>query len=227
MLVLASCTTKTKSTSIVANQPTNTSQPPNDSLAFYFPANSFSDKPSSDSFIQNWYSSALYSFKEPVLSQNFVGHSIYRFLWLRSFHRPVVFTLHQIQDRVWLNTKMLDKQPRFDDDRYLARQKNLQEELIKEGYSVDKKDPDLWVRIADRKASIVYDNNICLSEQEWNEFEELLARAHFWSLPARIDDGSMDGAQWVIEAHLKNSYHFVDYHSPHNNDGYKELGFFL
>ena len=66
-----------------------------DSLAFYFPINIFSDIPRADSFVQNWYSSALYSFKEPVLSQSFVGHDIYRFVWLRSFHRPVVFTLHQ------------------------------------------------------------------------------------------------------------------------------------
>jgi len=199
---------------------------PQDSLAFYFPANSFSDRPSSDSFVQNWYSSALYSFKEPLLSQNFVGHNVYRFLWLRSFHRPVVFTLHQSEGQLWLNTKMLDRQPRFYDDRIGGIPKEEIEEYIKEGYFVDKKEPDLLVRIADRKANIIYNKNTSLSEKEWKEFEQLLAKARFWTLPSRIDDGSTDGAQWVIEGHLKNKYHLVDYHSPYNNE-YQKAGLFL
>lgn len=198
---------------------------PKDSLSFYFPVNSFSDRPSSDSFVQNWFSSALYSFKEPILSKNFVGRNIYRFLWLRSFHRPVVFTLHQKEGEVWLNTKMLDRQPRFLDDRIGGILKEEQEEYIKEGYFVDKKEPDLLVRTADRKANIIYNKHISLSEKEWNQYEQLLVKANFWKLPSNIDDGSTDGAQWIIEAHLNNKYHFVDYHSPDGD--YKKLGVFL
>src|SRR4051812_14477963 len=102
ILLIAACKIKTSPLPITSNVLTDTFNLPEDSLAFYFPQNSFSDLPSSDSFVQNWYSSALYSFKEPVLSQQFVGHNIYRFLWLRSFHRPVVFTLHQNGDAIWL-----------------------------------------------------------------------------------------------------------------------------
>ena len=207
-------------------QLTDTSNLPKDSLAFYFPLNTFSDKPRADSFVQNWYSSALYSFKEPLLSQNFVGHSIYRFLWLRSFHRPVVFTLHQSEGQVWLNTKMLDRQPRFYDDRIGVIPNEDQGEYIKDGYFVDKKEPGLLVRIADRKANIIYNKNISLSDKEWNIFEQLLSKANFWKLPTNIDDGSTDGAQWVIEGHLKNKYHIVDSHGP-LTDGFGELGLFL
>jgi hypothetical protein len=207
-------------------QLTDTSNLPKDSLTFYFPINTFSDKPKADSFVQNWYSSTLYSFKEPLLSQNFVGHSIYRFLWLRSFHRPVVFTLHQSEGQVWLNTKMLDRQPRFYDDRIGVIPNEDQGEYIKDGYFVDKKEPGLLVRIADRKANIIYNKNISLSDKEWNKFEQLLSNANFWKLPTNIDDGSTDGAQWVIEGHLKNKYHIVDSHGP-LTDGFGELGLFL
>jgi hypothetical protein len=226
VLLLAFCKTKTKSAQVTSTQFADTLSLPKDSLAFYFPANIFSDEPSSDSFVQNWYSSALYSFREPVLSKSFAGHNIYRFLWLRSFHRPVVFTLHQSKDQVWLNTKLLDRQPRFYDDRISGMPKEEREEYIKKGFFVDKKESDVLVRIADRKAKIVYNKNIYLSDKEWNQFEQLLAKANFWKQPTNIDDGSTDGAQWVIEAHLKNRYHLVDYHSPYNNE-YQKAGFFL
>lgn len=222
VVLLASC--KTKSNTKI--QPVDTSYLAKDSLAFYFPTNIFSDRPRADSFVQNWYSSALYSFKEPLLSLNFVGHNIYRFLWLRSFHRPVVFTLHQSEGQVWLNTKMLDQQPRFQDDRYGGVPKEDREEYFKEGYVVDKQNPGFLVRIADRKANIVFNKTISLSDEEWNEFEQLLSKANFWKLPTDIDDGSTDGAQWVIEGHFKNKYHVVDYHSPGNSD-YAKAGRFL
>lgn len=226
IILLTSCKTKTNpSQNNLMSIPEKLSLP-KDSLSFYFPLNSFSNKPDLDSFIQNWYSSALYSFKEPHLSQDYVGHSIYRFLWLRSFHRPVVFTLHLRDAHVWLNTKMLDRQPQFDDYRIDGVPKGDQEQYIKEGYFVDKQDPDLLIRIADRKANIIYNKNISLSDKEWNEFEELLAKANFWKLPTNIDDGSTDGAQWVIEAHLKDKYHLVNYHSPYKNE-YQKAGLFL
>ena len=219
--MLASCKTKPNTTIH-----TDRSKLPKDSLAFYFLVNTFHDRPRADSFVQNWYSSALYSFKEPVLSQSFVGHNIYRFLWLRSFHRPVVFTLHQSDGQVWLNTKMLDMQPRFHDDGISGVPKEERQEYINDGYSIDKKNPDLMVRIADRKANIIFNKDISLSENEWNEFEHLLAKANFWSLPTNIDDDDTDGAQWVIEGHLKNKYHVVDYHSPGNCE-YAKAGLFL
>ncbi|GAB2842214.1 hypothetical protein [Ferruginibacter profundus] len=222
VVLFASCKTK-KNTKI---QPYDTSNLPKDSLVFYFPINIFSDRPKADSFVQNWYSSALYSFKEPLLSQNFVGHNIYRFLWLRSFHRPVVFTLHQSEDQVWLNTKILDHQPRFHDDRYGGVPKEDRDKYFRAGYVADKQAPDLLVRIADRKANIVFNNTISLSKKEWNEFEQLLSKANFWKLPTNIDDGSTDGARWVIEGHFKNKYHVVDYHSPDNSD-YAKAGRFL
>jgi hypothetical protein len=221
VIVIASCRTKPNTDS-----PACSCKPPLDSLAFYFPVNTFHDIPRADSFVLNWYSSALYSFKEPVLSQNFVGHNIYRFLWLRSFHRPVVFTLQQNDGQVWLNTKMLDMQPSFHDDRIGGIPKEMKQEYIDAGYIVDNKSPDVMFRIADRKANIIYNKNILLSDKEWDEFEQLLAKSNFWKLPADIDEGNTDGAMWVIEGHLKNKYHVVSYHSPGNHQ-FAKAGRFL
>ena len=224
LILFASCKTKPSLDTTMAFS--DTLGLPKDSLAFYFPVNSFSKKLSLDSFVQNWYSSALYSFKERLLFKDFIGHEIYRFLWLRAFHRPVVFSLYQRDGQVWLNTKMLDRQPRFYDERISGVPKEEQAVYIKEGFFVDKMEPDLLVRIADRKANIIYNKRISLSAKEWNEFEQLLAKANFWNLPTNIDDGSTDGAQWIIEGHLKNKYHFVNYHSPHKNE-YAKAGLVL
>ncbi|HEY0354887.1 MAG TPA: hypothetical protein VGC29_01705, partial [Flavisolibacter sp.] len=59
LLLIISCRTKEGPGPINNDQFQDTLQLPGDSLAFYFPANSFSEDPSADSFIQNWYSSAL------------------------------------------------------------------------------------------------------------------------------------------------------------------------
>lgn len=220
--MLVSCKTKPNATTPFADK----FNLPKDSLAFYFTINTFSDKPASDSFVQNWYSAALYNFKEPVLSQGFIGHNMYRFLWLRSFHRPVVLTLHQSNGQIWLQTKMLDRQPRFYDERIGGVPKEEQEEYIKEGFFVDNKRSDLLVRIADRKANIIYNKNISLSEKEWNEFKQFLAKANFETMPTNVEDGYTDGAHWVMEEHLKNRYHVVDYHNPGNSE-YAKAGRFL
>ena len=226
VLLLGFCKTRVKPGPITLKEFSDASNLPKDSLAFYFPAGVFSDKPKADSFVQNWFSSALYNFKEPVLFQNYVGHDIYRFLWLRSFHRPVVFTLNHTDRTVWLTTKMLDRQPPFYENRIAGVPKKEIQVYIEKGYSVDKKDSDLLVRIADRKANIIYNKTTPLSEQQWDEFQGLLARARFWKLPASIDHGDTDGSEWVIEAHLNGKYHFVDYFSPYKND-YQKAGLFL
>ncbi len=223
IILLASCNTNTKSSSLAIGDSLSL---PKDSLTFYFPAATFYTTPHSDSFIQNWYASDLYNFKEPVLSQQYCGHNIYRFLWLRSFHRPVVFTLSQSNDRVWLTTKMLDREPEFQDQRVVYFSKEEQAEYTKEGYVADSTKPDMMIKYADRKATIVYYKRTALSTKEWNAFEQLLAKANFWMLPTRIDSGDSDGANWVIEAHLKNQYHVVSNHSPHD-ETYSNAGLYL
>src|SRR5258708_6742697 len=90
---------------------------PKDSLKFYFPQSRNADSGFSftkgDTFRENWYSSALFSFREPIFYNKLIENDLYRFLWLRSFHRPVVIVLLRCGTRVTLTTKILNRQPEF------------------------------------------------------------------------------------------------------------------
>lgn len=65
------------------------------SQQLYFPKGSLSAYPSSDSFKAEWYSTHLKALSEPSLfqlAQNPTYES-YRFVWLRTFHHPVIVRL--------------------------------------------------------------------------------------------------------------------------------------
>lgn len=191
---------------------------PHDSLTFYFPTtikkDSLEVKNEMNTFVLNWYSSALYAAKEPILFNYYLGHDMYRFLWLRSFDRPVVFTLHRDGREVWLTTKVLNKQPNFDDITYVSIGEMGDKELVTD--SVVK---------ADRKASLVINTSKKLSKKDWNNFTALLDKCSFWTTKPYSERGGFDGSEWIIEGHLKSKYWFVSKWSP--KDNFRELGLFL
>lgn len=200
----------------------------NDSLAFYFPQNQSSDLgfqyTEGDTFRENWYSSALFSFREPILYDRSSQGDTYRFLWLRSFHRPVVFVLSKLGDQVTLKTKILNHQPEFIETRYDPRGWNgLLDEL--KGKTIERYGDSLIVVKADRKAAIVFNETKYLSETEWRGFEQLLWNAQFWSNAANEDDRGMDGSEWIIESLLKDRYRFVARWSPQS--AFRDAGVYL
>jgi hypothetical protein len=127
----------------------------------------------------------------------FLGHDIYRFLWLRSFHKPMVFSLHKDGKKVWLTTKQLNKQPQFIDitwskfvEPFVTADGEIDTANFDEKYNnrVDS------VIKADRKANIILNQTIPLSNEEWEEFKSLLNAASFWT-SAPLDTGSgLDGS---------------------------------
>jgi hypothetical protein len=170
-----------------------------------------------DTFLLNWFSSALYAAEEPILHNYYLGHDIYRFLWLRSFHRPVVFSLHKNGDQVWMTTKMLDKQPNFMEMVYVHHDHpeidtdgniELAELDQPNGLVIDS------ISTADRKATIVLNETKQLSKREWEEFEQLLIDCSYWSLEPHVERMGLDGSEWTLEAHLKNRYWLVNRWSP-------------
>jgi hypothetical protein len=58
----------------------------------YFPQGVLEDNPQGDSFRSNWYSKHLKALGEPSLSQMAKDSKAesYRFVWLRTFHHPVI-----------------------------------------------------------------------------------------------------------------------------------------
>jgi hypothetical protein len=173
-----------------------------DSLTFYYPTQFIHDsqtiKVDINTIELNWFSSALYCFNEPVLYNYYLGHDIYRFLWLRSFHRPAVITLNKDHDKVWLTTKMLDKEPVFIE--------MYSEEISPNGDTITSNEP---VEKADRFAYIVYNQTKELTIKEWTRFESILDSCSFWTKPFKTIY-QIDGAVWIIEGHLKNNYWFTN-----------------
>lgn len=200
------------------NDPQNTSRigVPFDSLAYYF----ISSEPihsnhisTVDSFQQDFLGSNLFAVNEPHLYNYYLGKNIYRFLWIRSFHSPMVFVLSNSSGEVRLRIKKLDRHPLTRDIRYhdiasydsLYKDHKIEKEIITD----NGKQITLSLIKADRRAHIIYDTIHKLSIREWNKFGKLLKQANFEKLQSYQWDGEADGSAWVIEEHLKDQYRFV------------------
>ncbi|MHC4118408.1 MAG: hypothetical protein ACYSWO_12980 [Planctomycetota bacterium] len=59
-----------------------------------------------------------------------------------------------------------------------------------------------------------------------DEFLEIVKDEAFWKLPTRIEDGGMDGSQWIIEGRKGHDYHIVDRWTPEKGT-VKRIGIFL
>ena len=202
---------------------------PNDSLLFYFPdlikKDSVNIEAGLDTFMLNWYSSALYCAKESILYNYYLGHDVYRFLWLRSFHRPVIFSLHKEKNKVWLTTKILDRQPQFLDETYVHFSPPIIDGEEADYETLDREQVVDSIVKADRKANLILSQAKQLSAKEWEEFEFLLNTCSFWDMKPYEENHGLDGSEWIIEGHLKNKYWFVCRWSP--KDGIKTVGIYL
>lgn len=220
-LVIVSCHQQTEKGNYAENPAVSDKQGhPHDSLTFYYPTtikkDSLEVKIAIDTSLLNGYSCVLYNAKEPILFNYYQGHDMFRFLWLRSLNRPVVFTLNKKGRKVWLTTKMLNKHPRLEDRAYGTFNP----------HSLNKYRIDSVVK-ADRKASIVMNTAKELSQKDWKDFTTLLDKCSFWNTEPYTSnkDIALDGSEWIIEGHLKSKYWFVSESSP--SESFRELGLFL
>lgn len=185
---------------------------PGDSLAFYFPVVLNDTSARRDEYFRNfkqkWYSTTLYSFKEPILFRKTDMETIYRFLWLRSFHRPVCFTIRKSGAHYFLNGKMLDRQPSF----YPV--------VIERNDENGKAMIDTLER-GERLAFIEKDTVVELSTVSFDKIEKYLAAFDFWNSAFVVEDGNTDGANWILEGRKNGRYHFTDTRRP--NKEFEEL----
>ena len=176
-----------------------------DSLSYYFPSilNDSVERrnPNYRDFKQKWYSSSLYSFKEPILYTKTDSQTIYRLLWLRSFHKPVCFTLKELRGNYFLNAKTLDRQPAFYPE---FLDKGNDENTGKEIFDTIQK--------ADRFALIDFDTLKVLRNWQWEEIENYFSKLGFWNSPVAdpADEGTTDGSNWIVEGRENGKYHFID-----------------
>jgi hypothetical protein len=176
----------------------------NDSLSYYFPPilnDTFEPRrPEYKNFEQNWFSSSLFAFKEPILFNSTDSQTIYRILWLRSFHKPVCFTAKEYLGEYYLNSKTLDRQPEFIPTvELISRDKKTGIEILD------------TINKGDRYAFIDFDKIKKLKSGQWSEIENFLSRINFWNSPysdSSSEDAS-DGSIFVIEGQKDNKYHFI------------------
>ncbi|MEO7982626.1 MAG: hypothetical protein ABI688_00965 [Bacteroidota bacterium] len=199
---------------------------PNDSLGSYF--SSFESVDSTqyeflkNSFLQNYFTTALYIFKEPVLYNKYLGKERFRFLWLPSFHKPMLYTISKDASGIVLNTRKLDRQPLTHDFSYSNSewdQDYLQtgHEIIKEVDTLENDKVDTITKIKGRFAKIEYETTQRLSNSQWKQFKNLLTKAEYWDLPVFKSSGATDGAFWLIEANTKEHYKYVVRNMPDQN----------
>jgi hypothetical protein len=126
----------------------------------------------------------------------------YRFLWLRTFHPPVLVHLRfQQNGQVTLSYKETNGQGGYETGRLVVSNRIDVRELLlrKTG------DPE--------QIELILDG-----------FKQELEQ-HFWGQPSWIEDDSirLDGATWTLEGTRKNQCHVVTRWSPPAGSGFRRL----
>jgi predicted DNA binding protein len=183
-----------------------------DSLTYYFPEilnDTFEPRnPHYKDFEQNWYSSSLFAFKEPILFNRIDSQTIYRLLWLPSFHQPVCISVKEFNGDYFINSKTLDRQPQFYPTIELKdRDRKTGKEILD------------TINKGDRFALISFDTVKILRSGQWREIENYLEKLDFWNSPVAdpADEGTTDGSNWIIEGRKNNKYHFINRRNARND----------
>lgn len=227
---------------------------PKDSLALYFPLEIYKNgnyfPTEIDKFWNEHYSLYLNCFEEPILYNYYLNRDIYRFLWLRSFHDFVLITIENKENKIYLTTKILDKQPTLGSS-YFSHSKTFIPPTIVEQDTVGLKGKELIEArkynsvakqhnkrvkklagdIAEQRdikeysptvrTKIKLNKTTILTKKEWNHFLKLLEENKFWEMPPEVKGPpGCDGAQWVLEGHTEDNYWFVDRWSPDDSIRY-------
>lgn len=223
---------------------------PRDSSTFYFPAAdslhpAYLPKSKRPSVVWNTdirfancagalegASYTLTYFEAPVLSNYYLGADIVRFLWERSFHRPVLLTLRHDAAGSTLHTQLLDKHPGFHTLTVLhpnslpatasARRRAQAWKYYKETMA----DPQFQREVAEgkRRAAQVKaeETTVPVTPEQWQHLQELLAQTEFPKMcPCQPRPGELDGAYWLLETHTASGYHQVARRSPEEQDGFR------
>ncbi|MDO7854322.1 hypothetical protein [Hymenobacter convexus] len=185
----------------------------------------------------------LCAFNAPILSSGFIGHAIYRLLYLRSFHRPALLTLDCAPQGGTLTTQFLNKPADWTASaaemaaRTRAATRKVQEieRRLQTGNAWPADSERLenakfqFVHLALVKSpiSITTEQAVHLSLAEVQQFKELLAKASFWQLPSCEPTRYFDGADYILETHEAKRYHMVKQQSPASGTGFQQACAFL
>ena len=195
-----------------------------DTSRYYFPSEFMQDSTAKelqgiDTFKLQFYSGILRCFKEPILYNYYLGNEVLRFLWVRSFDKPILITV-KLNKTITVNTKMLKS---FSDcfiQIYLPgnspNSKNIF--LSNNLESIKSSFPFADSIVLPRyDTGIVLDTTYVIKKSQWNNLLALVDSCDFWELkPFNMTLGH-DGAYWILEAQTKEKYQFVERWSPNDS----------
>jgi hypothetical protein len=167
----------------------------------------------------------LVAFGAPVLQGKYTGHPVYRFIWLRSFDRPVLLTLQGTSNGGVLRTEFLSKSPgvvvpELDTAVDLKQSLEIQARLRARwrkwlADSAFMASFRAEVAFAKAPVRISSEKSVRITATQFQEFDKRLRQANFQSLGSCLPSaGVLDGAYWFLEARNADGYHVVFRHSP-------------
>lgn len=198
-----------------------------DSSRFFLPADSMLftlwNNTRIDTFKLKWFSANYLCFKEPILYNYYLGYENYRFLWIRSFHRPVLIKVIKT-NKVAITTKILAHQPAFMSEIYLPEYRphdNKRGEvgaLTTDLVSLKQEFPNAdSIVVPKYNTKVVFDTSYYLSKKQWSKLKELLDSCNFWTLKSTNTTIGFDGSEWILEGQSQNKYKFVVRWSPEDS----------
>lgn len=166
----------------------------------YFPDGSLGDDPEKHQSVHERYARMLKAFDEPSLmkaveNDDVKNRSIYRFTWLRSFHKPISIRLVK-GDTITLTAKVLDGKGGYDPGKLATNvtvQISLEQFTRFESLLADADYRFLSPRVTDAGDWI------------WSPEDKS------WR---RVYGSGIDGAEWILESCSEDSYFFVQRWSP-------------
>lgn len=169
---------------------------------YFFPLGLFKSAwRDSDEFVRKWYSYHLRTMGEPSLSCGVNKDTeIYRFVWFRTFHRPIAIRVSHSKEGTHLVAV---------------------ESTGAGGYV-----PGLVLGMPVKESEVPTRVQKVVSDSDWQALVVNLGKVDFWKIPTKevSEQLGTDGAQWIIEGRRGNEYHIVDRWTPRSGF-YRSAGF--
>jgi len=157
----------------------------------------------------NSFKELLSVFEEPELCvrpPESASTESYRFLWLRTFDKPILVHIAIIGDhQITATYKEADGASGYEVGSLCAHE------------SIDVTQVFRDEGLGDGEITAIIENI------------RVLARENFWNLPYELDEGiiGVDGSTWIVEGYKDGQYHFVNRWSPDESDPFRQFAWFL
>lgn len=146
---------------------------------------------------QKWFSRYLYEFKEPVLSNYYLGEEIIRLTYLRAFDKPIMIKLSRHDNSALLNIKILSNQIDVE----------IFRDLLQANYKTIS-DPKKLAELQENK-SLRIDKPTLL------HLDSLIKNTKIKSeIPADNTISGLDGCELLLEIHSSNGYYYIKRMNP-------------